>query len=174
MCGPNARLLPKARAPEASPCMSCSAPQPGDKAMNIQRRNAMWVLVELVTKLLRGDLDGALAKGSRRHVHQKAGHKQGEEMNLKTVGTPGRQVGPSEARVWWQVVPALDADLMGPKPPCTKGGIAEACAENLAGPHPPFLSQDGVTRTAPVMMTEPMSARLTWITHQSGLSLMVK
>lgn len=148
--------------------------KPGDKAMNIQRRNATWVLVELVTKPLRGDWDGALAEGSWRHVHQKAGHKRGEEMILKTVGTPRRQVGLREARVWWQVMPALDADLMGPKPPCTKGGIAEACAENLAGPHPPFLSQDGVTRTAPVMMTEPMSSWLTWITHQSGLSLMVK
>lgn len=148
--------------------------KPGDKAMNIQRRNATWVLVELVTKPLRGDWDGALAEGSWRHVHQKAGHKRGEEMNLKTVGTPRRQVGLREARVWWQVMPALDEDLMGPKPPCTKGGIAEVCAENLAGPQPPFLSQDGVTRTAPVMMTEPMSSWLTWITHQSGLSLMVK
>lgn len=59
-------------------------------------------------------------------------------MNLKTVGTPKRQVGPREVR-WWQIMPALDADLMGPKSPCTKGGIAGACAKNLAGPQPPFL-----------------------------------
>ena len=94
-------------------------------------------------------------------------------MNLKTVGIPKRQVGPREAR-WWQVMPALDADLMGPKSPCTKGGITGACAKNLAGPQPPFLSQDRVTRRVPVMMTEPMSSWLTRITHQSGFSLMVK
>lgn len=42
-------------------------------------------------------------------------------MNLKAVGTPRRQVGPSKARVWWQVMPALDAELMGPKPPMHQG-----------------------------------------------------
>ena len=57
-------------------------------------------------------------------------------MNLKTVGIPKRQVGPREAR-WWQVMPVLDADLMGPMPYTPKDEKSPALSVFDASPHFP-------------------------------------